>query len=321
MLMSTNQNLIDNWGDGSASRVRTELTRFRHRLAETGLFEDEALASLLDRHPRADTTICTMRPNPPPGERWIAGEANGVDGAQLLQAVRTGALWISPRQVVKSDPVYAPVFNRLMSEYSKATGLTIPSASASLLISGPRMGIFLHVDTVDTMLWHIRGHKTIYVYPPREDYVTEAALEAILLKENLSDLPYFQAMEEAVKAVRLAPGDAVAWPLHSPHRVVNGDDLNVSLSIEYATPRSALMNGVFYVNGRLRRLIGHAPRSRAVPAFARPAYFVAAKALKTLAPLSTTIEQSHERLFDVDLRAPGCIAWRDQAGVRTAAAA
>jgi len=296
------------------ARVGREILRFNHRLADTGLFTDEALARLIDEHPRSETTICTMKENPPPDETWIAGEANDLTGAELVEAARRGALWVSPRSAMTRNPRYKAVFDVVMADFARATGLKILTADAAVLISGARMGIFFHVDPAETMLWHVRGTKTIHVYPPRQDYVTEEALEAILLKENLSDLPYRAAMEADAVAVDLEPGEAVFWPQHSPHRVVNGPNLNVSVSVEFSTPRSALTNGVFYVNGVLRRRLGARPTSRGAPKALEPAYWAAAKALKVLSPPKVNVERNHQRQFDVDLSAPGCIRWREGFG-------
>lgn len=293
-----------------AKAAGREILRFNHRLAETGLFTDEALARLIDETPRDQVTICTMRDNPPADERWIAGEASGLDGAALMEAARRGALWVSPRSAMTRHAAYRPVFERLMGEFSKATGIRVLSADAAVLISSPRMGIFFHVDPAETMLWHVRGHKTIMVYPPKEEHVTEEALEAILLKETLSDLPYRPEMEQDAVAEALAPGEAAYWPLHSPHRVVNGEDLNVSVSVEFSSPRSMLKNGVFYTNGVLRRRAGLAFKSRNKPAAAWPAYWAAAKALRTLLPAGPNVEAAHPRQFDVDLTAPRCVRWR-----------
>jgi len=171
--------LIDTWPEEQAAKLNREIVQFNHRLAETGLFEDEALARLLDSHPRKDMTICTMRENPPPGERWVAGDADNLDGGQLLEAVKRGSLWVSPRGVMTCNAEYRDVFRQLMADYGKQARQRILGADGSMLISGPNMGIFMHVDTVDTMLWHIRGQKTLHVYPAREDIVTEEALESI----------------------------------------------------------------------------------------------------------------------------------------------
>lgn len=61
-------------------RMGKAILRPNHRLAETGLFADEALARLIDEHPRSELTICAMRQNPPPDQTWIAGEANDFRG-------------------------------------------------------------------------------------------------------------------------------------------------------------------------------------------------------------------------------------------------
>jgi len=297
--------------DDQKKIARKEILRFNHRLEDTGLFTDEALARLLDEHPRAEVTVCTMRPNPPADQPWIAGEASNLSGAELVEAARKGALWVSPRSAMTRNPRYKVVFDRLMKEFSRETGLPYLTADAAVLISSPNMGIFFHVDPAETMLWHVRGHKTIHVYPPRQDIVTEAALEAILMKENLSDLPWSGSFEDHGLPVMLEPGQAAFWPQHSPHRVVNGDDLNVSISVEFSSPQSMLTNSVFYTHGRLRRATGWAPKSRGPLQALAPAYLLAAKALKTWAPPANNVERAHLRRFDVDLSAPGCIRWRE----------
>lgn len=293
-----------------ASRAKKEIVRFNHRLAETGLFTDEALARLIDEFPREQVTICTMKENPPADERWIAGDGGNLSGAELVEAARRGHLWVSPRSAMTKHPKYRAVFETLMAEFARETGMKVLTADAAVLISSARMGIFFHVDPAETMLWHVRGTKTMYVYPPKEEYISEAALEAILLKETLSDLPYDPAMEADVAKVTLEAGEAVSWPIHSPHRVVNGDDLNVSVSVEFSTPRSMLTNGVFYTNGRMRRSLGLNFQSRGTPELMKPAYWAVAKALKTLAPPKHNFEASHVRQFDVDLSAPNCVRWR-----------
>jgi len=126
----------------------------------------------------------------------------------------------------------------------------------------------------------------------------------------LSDLPWRPEMEADAVPVTLTAGQAVSWPIHSPHRVLNGNDLNVSISIEYTTPRSMLANGVFYTNGVIRRRTGLSPTTRGTPDVLKPAYWAAAKALKTFSPPKTNVERNHERQFDVDLSAPDCIRWR-----------
>ena len=301
--------LLPAWTPEAKRRHGREIVIFQHRLAETGLFEDEALIRLLEAHPRDALDVCTMKRNPPPNERWIGGEANGLSGAELLEAVRRGRLWLNLRRATTYNPEYRAMFERLIRDFSKETGERILTAMGGILISAPRCGIFYHCDSTETMLWHVRGVKTIHLYPAEDPYLSERAYEAALLKETLNDLPYSPEMEAGVTSVVLEPGMAVHWPLHGPHRVVNHDSLNVSISIEYTTPHSMLTNGVFYTNGILRRRFGLNPTSRTVPGVLKPAYWLASKALRRLAP-TTNAPKNHARAFDVRLDAPDCIAWR-----------
>jgi hypothetical protein len=310
----TPDTLMADWPADGRKRYGKEIIRFNNRLMETGLFTDEALAALLDRHPRDRRDFCTMKKNPPPGETWIAGEAGDLSGAEIVRAVKTGALWASCRGAMATDAQYRPVFDRIMGEFSRATGQPILSATASVLISGPSMGIFFHCDPAETMLFHVRGTKTLNVYPRTDDYIPETALEAILLKENLSDAPWRDEMAAGAVPVRLNPGESVCWPLHGPHNVINGPDLNVSVSVEYSTPRSAMTNGVFYTNGLLRRRLGLKPSSRATPLVAQPLYWAAAKALKKFSPPKYNAETVHPRQFDIDLDAPDNVRWRPGCG-------
>lgn len=283
---------------------------FKNNLAGTGLFTDEALAALIDAQPRDKLDITTMRLNPPGGERWWAGEAKGMPGAQLLQAAKQGSIWINLRRVMADHPRYRALLDQGMAEFSRGTGARILSSSANLLISAANMGIFYHADIALNMLWHVRGTKTILVYPRHAPYLDERGMEAILLKENLSDAPYEEAFDTAALPVVLHPGDCVSWPQHAPHRVLNGDDLNVSVSCEYTTPETMLANGVLYVNGVVRRRFGSNPSVRSVPKAFSPAYWAVAKTLQRFAPPKANVEQAHPRDFDVDLAAPECVRWR-----------
>ena len=75
-----------------------------------------------------------------------------------------------------------------------------------------------------------------------------------------------------------------------------------------------LTNGVFYVNGVMRRKLGAAPVTRGTPAALKPAYWAASKVLRKLNEGKSTVERSHERQFDVDLSAEHCIRWREGYG-------
>lgn len=109
-----------------------------------------------------------------------------------------------------------------------------------------------------TLLWHVRGRKRVFVYPPEEAFLPDEAYEAILLGEKDQDVPYKAAFDEAAQVFDLEDNTLVCWPHTSPHRVVN-QGYCVSMVMEFTTAESAVRNGAMYFNGILRRKFDREP--------------------------------------------------------------
>jgi hypothetical protein len=299
-------------------RAGREVLTFHHRLDETGLFSDAALARLIDETPRDRLTIRTVGPSP--SGHWILGEARGQTGAELVAAARKGRLWIEVPACANIR--YARVFLRLMDEFAHAMGLTVLEADARVVIASPRMDAAFHVDCAEAMVLHVRGDETVQVSRPKGSQIGERRLEAILRDEASADLPPDRALVEGATPVVLHEGEAAWWPLHSPRRVVNGADLNVSVTVSFASPRTQRMNGVVYTNGFLRRRFGLHLLSSRTPGLLQPAYLAVARFLQSLKPPGPAFAMpSPTPRFEVDLAAPGCIRWRKGERPRTRRAA
>ena len=54
------------------------------------------------------------------------------------------------------------------------------------------------------------------------------------------------------------PGRLIAWAQNAPHRICNGDSLNVSLAAEFVTKRSLRRQNVWLANRLISRKL-HAP--------------------------------------------------------------
>jgi len=52
--------MLTDWNDAKTAAFQKEVMSFGHNLASTGLFSDEALISLLERHPMEKMDVCTM---------------------------------------------------------------------------------------------------------------------------------------------------------------------------------------------------------------------------------------------------------------------
>jgi hypothetical protein len=166
--------------------------------------------------------------------------------------------------------------------------------------------VFYHLDVPLVSLWQVRGQKRVWVYPVAEPYVSDEALERIVLKESAEQFAYDPAWDAGAEVHDLTPGQMVTWVQNAPHRIENGPMLNVSLSIEFMTPAALLRANVIYANGVLRRRLGARPRIDAgatAPALAKLAVARAAKALNLQKPNPRVLPTS----FRLDAKQPGLL--------------
>jgi len=52
--------MLTDWTDAKTAAFQKEIMGFSHNLRATGLFTDEALIDLLERHPSEKMDVCTM---------------------------------------------------------------------------------------------------------------------------------------------------------------------------------------------------------------------------------------------------------------------
>ncbi len=248
-----------NWTDEHRQQFRKGNIAVQHRLSETGLFTDAALAELLDRHPAHKLDVMTMgSPEGPYPNALQDGDPRGCSGKVLIEAAKAGRLWINVREAMNLYPEYQRVLDMMYGEISSRTGIRRFNAKGGILISSPTAVVPYHCDAKETILWHIRGKKRFYAYPATRQYLPDAGYEAVVLRERDEDLPYSPSFENGAEIFDLEPDQMVSWPLNAPHRVEN-QTYCVSITTEFSTFASAFKNSVTVTNGLMRRKLGMNP--------------------------------------------------------------
>ena len=296
--------VITNWDETRAGAFGRETLAFEHTLHQRPMFADAGLADVLDRYPRDKLGVFTMGPDPVDWRTWQRGTAGDLSGAELLKAANEGRIWLNLRAVNDYLPDYAELAGEIFGDLeSKATGLKTFKHDIGLLISSPRAHVFYHLDVPPVTLWQLRGRKRMWVYPRTAPFVTEEQLEKIVLRESAEQFAYEPSWDDAAHLQIMDPGVAVSWPQNAPHRIVNDDMLNVSLSIEYMTPAALMRANVIYANGLMRRNLGSRPRLQDNFGPAAMAKFGAARAVKAL-KLHKATKQILPMQFAVDAASP-----------------
>ncbi len=228
-----------------------------HNLHELDLFTDAALIGLLDHFPRKNLHALTMGSDPARIENRLALH-DGVSGAELLQAVKNGRLWLNVTRVDRADRRYRTLIDQLYMQLAQQVSGFMPDFSqGTLLISSPHALVYYHADGPASVLWHIRGRKRVWVYPALDErYVKREHLEDIFAGVRHEYLPYEHVFDRGAVVYDLEPGQWLAWPQNAPHRVTNLDSVNVSLSTEHFTRQSRQRARVYVANRFFRTRLG-----------------------------------------------------------------
>ncbi|HHK74671.1 MAG TPA: hypothetical protein ENJ57_05850 [Rhizobiales bacterium] len=255
--------LLDPWSKQDRKNYGKEIMVHRHRLAETGLFTDEALIRLLDKHPSHLIDFQYVEDDPEYPDRQVTVDFSGADGATMMKVVKTNArVWINVREAMNRHAEYKAVYDRLLDELEAKTGKDKArrNCRGGILISSPTAATPYHADPTTTLLWHIRGHKQVWVYPRTPEFITDIDYENIVIGEVDEDMPFHNEMDKGalVGPADLKGGELVSWPHPSPHRVENRT-FCVSMVMEFSTPESAFRNSVSMTNAWLRRKFGANP--------------------------------------------------------------
>ena len=295
--LDLDQNRADRFGDHEVA--------CKHRFAESGLFTDEKIAELIERYPRANYNVNTMNRQ---GEQrfWRDGEIGDLSGMEVLNAIRTGQIWLSLHHIEKNAPEIGDLIQGAFNQIkSMKPGFNSWRHNTSLLISSPGAKVHCHADVPMIALWHLRGRKKVWVWDAKDKSVLpDRTMEGIILRESEEDaLAYRPDWDEKANSYVLEPGDVISWPLNAPHRVDNLDGLNMSLTTDYMTSEAQRKYGVYYTNGFLRRAIGMEPRSTATEGPVALAKCAFALAIKKLG-IRKSEEFEFVSTFKVDPNAP-----------------
>lgn len=275
-----------------------DITVHRHNAHNLPLFTDEGLEALLTRYPREDIGIYAMGDTP---DTWRRGRLGDLPPADLLQMVKDGRVWLNLRASDQKDEEVGELSRSILKEMRAALrGFSPIKPDLGLIISSPRARVFYHLDVARVMLFHVRGHKRIYIYPREDHFVKPADLEAVVSHKTEEEIPYSPKLDEGAAVLDLKPGEMVSWPQNAPHRVENGNDLNVSLSFEYMTPLAIARANAIYANAWLRERFGYNGGLEGSPSVLWPGKVALARILKKVKPVDTETPSTFPHCFTLN---------------------
>lgn len=300
------ETILTDFTDTRARLFGRHIVNLGHRLAESPLFADAALARLIEATPRTACHVNTMDVATHDPRTRREGMIDGVSGLETLDAVRQGHIWILLQNPDAIDPAYGDMLRGIYEEMERRVpGFKSYKQKLSILISSPRVQVYYHADIPGQTLWQVRGQKRVYVYPNEAPFLPQEGIERIVLGEaHEISLEYEPWFDEHAAVIDLEPGRMVHWPLNCPHRIVNGDCLNVSFTTEHWTNELRNAYAVNYANGLLRSRLGLRTLARPTSGLGLYARMGLAAAWKF-----SGLQKRRERRFKIDFKVDPTAPW------------
>ena len=272
--------------------------RLGHNLNQSPLFGRDALARLIETYPREHYALIAMGGGTE-SRAWREGDLGGASGADVLDAIAAGRLWLNLRNVSGVHPDHGALLDTIFAELNAAMpGFPAKKWQSGILISSPSAQVYYHADLPGQLLWQIAGKKRVFLYPNTPPFITGRDLEDIALFDVEVDMPYAPWYDEHAKVFDLTPGQMLSWPLNAPHRVENLDGVNISMTVSFSTVESRRREVLHLANGLLRHRFGMAPQSTRIEGLG----FAAKRVLEKLLRDSGWVQQQRAMRRKVEFK-------------------
>ena len=241
-----------------------QTVKLQHNLPSSPLFSEESLANLIDELPSDRVAINTMAPGMPKKDSWSYCDHSGRSGEEILDIVKNGRLWVNMTQLETVSDDFAELLENMFLEFEQyLPDFQTFKRSIGLLVSSPNSQVFYHCDVPGQSLWQIAGRKRVFIYPAEEPFLNPPEVENVIRARTEEEVNYESWYDEYAEIYDLEPGEMLHWRLNGPHRVVNLDSVNISITTEHWTPEIRRSYAMNYGNGILRDL-GLNPKSRSI---------------------------------------------------------
>ncbi len=189
-------------------------------------------------------------------QRWNERPGRDFPADQAIERIRENGAWIILFGAER-DPEIAALLEESIQEVNELSGGKLfplmKVRSAYIFITSPRRITTYHIDRECNFLLQIRGEKTIHVFDRYDrDVLPESELETFWTKDNNAPR-YRPELQGRAQSTLLKPGTGVHIPVNATHWLQNGDDISVSLSLNFQFKNEQLGN-VYRANYYLRKL-------------------------------------------------------------------
>ncbi|GAC1670174.1 MAG: hypothetical protein NVS9B4_26190 [Candidatus Acidiferrum sp.] len=232
-----------------------------HSLAQNPLFSLETLIGVAQDAAKRPGDLYADAGDVKVTDKWGHIALADRPIVEVLDRIENAGAWIIMKHV-EVDPRYAEVLNEFAGFVGTITPTdqrhAIRNPEMLILITSPRRVTSFHFDAEVNFLAQVRGTKRVWVCNPDDrDSVTAEEIEKYYMGHQNAGT-FKPGVEARASVYDLHPGEAVHIPAHGAHWVQNGNEVSISVSLNFELPPSTYKYPAI-ANFGLRRL-GLKPR-------------------------------------------------------------
>jgi hypothetical protein len=235
---------------------------FDHGLAHHPMFTVAALGALAERIPKYDDFVYWQNGRVQVNDKWEANPAPRLTLERTIEGIAHNDSLVILKHA-EQDSVYGPVLQEILQRiYSftpRAAQADIVLGESLIFLNSPGRKTAYHLDLESNFLLQIRGEKFVHVFDcsdrsltPHEELENHCSGNhngAIFKPERQHDSHYHH----------LTPGHGVHFPSTGPHWVQNGNDVSISININFDLVSIHRRRKSVYRFNRVMRRLGLKP--------------------------------------------------------------
>ena len=241
--------------------------KFNHTLHRSGLFEIPRIVELAKRMIEKNDNYCALNFKHGSiatkfGDSYVDARLSAMPESERLDETVShlgeNGTWIKLVRVQGYDSEYAQVLDRITSELESLSDFPLRKdmtwVTMTLILSSPNIATPFHLDHETNFLFQVQGTKDVCLFPRTDrDLVPDQEIENYY-SGDFDAVHYRPELQDRGTVFRLAPGEVVHHPPLAPHWVKNGDNISVSISINYCMKCLEKRARVYQANYFLRRM-------------------------------------------------------------------
>lgn len=214
----------------------------QHTLTGDPLFAVPALVDLAvqinnrkDPHRQYGDVSCLLG-RPTLGQREIEGSVFAPSVQEAIESIEHSDAWLMLNHIEYED-AYRPVLEKTICDVLRLTKRNLLSKvkwfEAIIFVTSPNRLTPYHLDRECAWLLQIQGNKDIHLFNRADkDMVPDQELERYWAADNQA-AKYKPELEERAMVFNMKPGTGVHIPVNTPHWLKNGDNVSVSMNVNF----------------------------------------------------------------------------------------